>query len=86
LVPTRKQAQLTAINLFTFTAAEGQPNIFFCTEEEDIKPFLDLMMDKTMKVILSQGVVYIHVGLTPSNHPLVEQFFSSRAVQVAVVT
>lgn len=45
-VPTRKQARLTAIDLLTFTAAEGQPNRFFHAEEDDIKPFLDRMTDK----------------------------------------
>ncbi|KAJ9583779.1 hypothetical protein L9F63_021869 [Diploptera punctata] len=85
-VPTRKQARLTAIDLLTFTAAEGQPNRFFHAEEDDIKPFLDRMTDKTLKETLSQGVAYIHEGLTPSDHRLVEQLFDSGAVQVAVVT
>lgn len=85
-VPTRKQARLTAIDLLTFTAAEKQSNRFFHAEEEDIKPFLDRMTDKTLKETLSQGVAYIHEGLTPSDHRLVEQLFDSGAVQVAVVT
>ncbi|XP_046658562.1 putative U5 small nuclear ribonucleoprotein 200 kDa helicase [Homalodisca vitripennis] len=85
-VPTRKQARLTAIDLLTFTAAEGQPNRFFHAEEEDIKPFLDRMADKTLKETLSQGVAYIHEGLSKSDHRLVEQLFDSGAVQVAVVT
>ncbi|XP_054265192.1 U5 small nuclear ribonucleoprotein 200 kDa helicase isoform X1 [Macrosteles quadrilineatus] len=85
-VPTRKQARLTAIDLLTFTAAEGQPNRFFHAEEEDIKPFLDRMVDKTLKETLSQGVAYIHEGLSKSDHRLVEQLFDSGAVQVAVVT
>ncbi|XP_049856999.1 putative U5 small nuclear ribonucleoprotein 200 kDa helicase [Schistocerca gregaria] len=85
-VPTRKQARLTAIDLLTFTAAEGQPNRFFHAEEEDIKPFLDRMQDKTLRETLSQGVAYIHEGLTPGDHRLVEQLFDSGAIQVAVVT
>ncbi|XP_017773161.1 PREDICTED: putative U5 small nuclear ribonucleoprotein 200 kDa helicase [Nicrophorus vespilloides] len=85
-VPTRKQARLTAIDLLTYAAAENQPNRFFHAEEEDIKPFLDRMTDKTLKETLSQGVAYMHEGLTPSDHRLVEQLFDSGAVQVAVVT
>lgn len=85
-VPTRKQARLTAIDLLTFTAAESQPNRFFHAEEEDIKPFLDRMSDKTLKETLSQGVAYIHEGLSKSDHRLVEQLFDSGAIQVAVVT
>nr|CAH7746700.1 unnamed protein product [Callosobruchus chinensis] len=85
-VPTRKQARLTAIDLLTYAAAEGQPNKFFHAEEEDIKPFLDRMTDKTLKETLSQGVAYMHEGLSASDLRLVEQLFDSGAVQVAVVT
>ncbi|CAH1975270.1 unnamed protein product [Acanthoscelides obtectus] len=85
-VPTRKQARLTAIDLLTYAAAEGQPSKFFHAEEEDIKPFLDRMSDKTLKETLSQGVAYMHEGLSASDLRLVEQLFDSGAVQVAVVT
>ncbi|RZF42849.1 hypothetical protein LSTR_LSTR003673 [Laodelphax striatellus] len=85
-VPSRKQARLTAIDLLTYAAAEGQPSRFFHAEEDDIKPFLDRMTDKTLKETLSQGVTYIHEGLSASDHRLVEQLFDSGAVQVAVVT
>ena len=44
------------------------------------------MSDKTLKETLSQGVAYIHEGLTQSDHRLVEQLFDSGAVQIAVVT
>lgn len=85
-VTSRKLARLTAIDILTYCAAEQQPNRFFHAEEEDIKPFLDRMTDKTLKETLSQGVAYIHEGLTPSDHRLVEQLFDSGAVQIAVVT
>ncbi|CAD7082565.1 unnamed protein product [Hermetia illucens] len=85
-VSSRKQARLTAIDILTYCASELQPNRFFHAEEEDIKPFLDRMSDKTLKETLSQGVAYIHEGLTVSDHRLVEQLFDSGAVQIAVVT
>ncbi|XP_059610853.1 U5 small nuclear ribonucleoprotein 200 kDa helicase [Phlebotomus argentipes] len=85
-VSSRKQARLTSIDILTYCAAESQPNRFFHAEEEDIKPFLDRMSDKTLKETLSQGVAYIHEGLTQSDHRLVEQLFDSGAVQIAVVT
>ncbi|CAO1425873.1 unnamed protein product [Diamesa hyperborea] len=85
-VTSRKLARTTAIDILTYCAAEGQPSRFFHAEEDDIKPFLDRMIDKTLKETLSQGVAYIHEGLTQSDHRLVEQLFDSGAVQVAVVT
>nr|XP_033194376.1 putative U5 small nuclear ribonucleoprotein 200 kDa helicase [Bombus vancouverensis nearcticus] len=85
-VPTRRQARLTAIDLLTFTAAEGQPSRFFHAEEADIKPFLDRMTDKTLKETLSQGVAYLHEGLSADDRHLVEQLFDSGAIQIAVAT
>lgn len=85
-VSSRKQARLTAVDILTYCAAESQPNRFFHAEEEDIKPFLDRMTDKTLKETLSQGVAYVHEGLTSSDHKLVEQLFDSGAVQIACVT
>lgn len=85
-VPTRRQARSTAFDLLTFAAAEGQPSKFFHAEEADIKPFLDRMADKTLRETLSQGVSYLHEGLSNDDRHLVEQLFDSGAVQVAVVT
>lgn len=85
-VSSRKQARLTAIDILTYAAAEAQPNRFFHAEESDIEPFLEHMTDKTLKETLSQGVAYIHEGLTPSDHRIVEQLFQTGAIQVAVVT
>lgn len=84
-VSSRKQARLTAIDILTYCAAEAQPNRFFHAEDADIEPFLEHMTDKTLKETLSQGVAYIHEGLTPSDHRIVEQLFQTGAIQIAVV-
>ncbi|KMQ84918.1 putative u5 small nuclear ribonucleoprotein helicase, partial [Lasius niger] len=85
-VPTRRQARLTVMDLLTFTAAEGQPSRFFHAEEADIKPFLDRMVDKTLKENLSQGVAYLHEYLSANDRRLVERLFNSGAIQVTVAT
>ncbi|XP_031639377.1 putative U5 small nuclear ribonucleoprotein 200 kDa helicase, partial [Contarinia nasturtii] len=85
-VSSRKQARLTAIDILTYAAAEAQPNRFFHAEESDIQPFLENMTDKTLKETLSQGVAYIHEGLTTADHRVVEQLFQTGAIQIAVVT
>uniref|UniRef100_A0A1A9ZDE9 U5 small nuclear ribonucleoprotein 200 kDa helicase n=1 Tax=Glossina pallidipes TaxID=7398 RepID=A0A1A9ZDE9_GLOPL len=84
-VSSRKQARLTAIDILTYSASDLQPNRFFHAEKEDIKPFLDRMTDKTLKETLSQGVAYLHEGLTAADHRLVEHLFDTGAVQVVVV-
>lgn len=87
-VTSRKLSRLTAIDILTYCAAEGQASRFLHADEEDavFKQFLDNISDKTLKETLSQGVAYIHEGLTPSDRRIVEELFDSGAVQVAVVT
>lgn len=87
-VTSRKLARLTAIDILTYCAAEGQSSRFLHADEEDVvfKQFLDNITDKTLKETLSQGVAYIHEGLTPSDRRMVEELFDSGAVQVAVMT
>ncbi|XP_073981817.1 U5 small nuclear ribonucleoprotein l(3)72Ab [Rhodnius prolixus] len=85
-VPSRRQARLTAIDLLTYTSAEGYPSRFFHADTEDIVPFLDRMSDKALKETLPQGVAYMHEGLSTNDRRLVEQLFDSGAIQIAVVT
>ncbi|KAH3788153.1 U5 small nuclear ribonucleoprotein 200 kDa helicase-like [Dreissena polymorpha] len=91
-VPSRKQTRLTAIDILTFSAAEIQPETetprsrFLHVPEEDIAPFLDKISDKTLKETLSNGVAYLHEGLTDMERKVVEQLFATGAVQVLVAS
>ena len=84
-VPSRKQTRLTAIDLLTYAAADNQPDRFLHAEPDVIATFLDKISDKTLRETLSQGVAYMHEGLTPQDKRLVESLFDSGAVQVVVV-
>lgn len=85
-VPSRKQTRLTAIDILTYSASEGQASKFLHCTEDDLKPFLDKITDKTLKETLSNGVAYLHEGLSPADQRLVEQLFDSGAIQVVVVS
>nr|XP_022344638.1 U5 small nuclear ribonucleoprotein 200 kDa helicase-like [Crassostrea virginica] len=91
-VPSRKQTRLTAIDILTFSAAEIQVDTetprsrFLHVKEEDIQPFLDKISDKTLKETLSNGVGYLHEGLSDIERKAVENLFSSGAVQVLVAS
>ncbi|ELU09831.1 hypothetical protein CAPTEDRAFT_222545 [Capitella teleta] len=85
-VPSRKQTRLTAIDILTYSAADLQHNRFLHASEEDLQPYLEKITDKTLKETLSNGVAYLHEGLSDLEQKLVEQLFDTGAVQVVVVS
>ncbi|ESO95607.1 hypothetical protein LOTGIDRAFT_202330 [Lottia gigantea] len=92
-VPSRKQTRLTAIDILTFAAADMQPgpddkpqSTFLHVAESDLDPFLDKISDKTLKETLTNGVGYLHEGLSDREKKVVEQLFNTGAIQVVVVS
>lgn len=85
-VPSRKQAQLSAVDILTFCAADLQPNRFLHVTESDLTPFIEKISDKTLQETLKNGVAYLHEGLPESERRLVEQLFNSGAIQIAVAS
>ncbi|CAI8023511.1 U5 small nuclear ribonucleoprotein 200 kDa helicase [Geodia barretti] len=85
-VPSRKQTRFTAVDLLTFCAADLQPQRFLHCAEEDLKTHLKHIRDKTLVETLSNGVAYLHEGLSDIERKAVEQVYSSGAVQVIVVS
>ncbi|NXA56710.1 U520 helicase, partial [Nothocercus julius] len=85
-VPSRKQTRLTAINILTTCASDVQRQRFLHCAEKDLIPYLDKLNDNTLKETLVNGVGYLHEGLTAMERRVVEQLFSSGAVQVMVAS
>lgn len=59
---------------------------FLHAEPEDIAAFLGKIQDKTLRETLSQGVAYMHEGLSPGDKRLVESLFDSGAIQVYITS
>lgn len=85
-VPSRKQSKITALDLLSFCGAENQSQRFLHCTEEDLQPHLKRIQEKTLKETLAYGVGYLHEGLSDIEVKVVEQLFSSGAVQVMVVS
>uniref|UniRef100_A0A8C1M6N6 BRR2 homolog n=1 Tax=Cyprinus carpio TaxID=7962 RepID=A0A8C1M6N6_CYPCA len=75
-VPSRRQTRLTAIDILTFCAADVK----------DLAPFMENLSDVTLKETLSNGVGYLHEGLSPTERRIVEHLFTSGAIQVMVAS
>ena len=67
---------------FHFMNLPYHPNRFLHCTEEDLQPHLKRISEKTLKETLTYGVGYLHEGLTDMEIKVVEQLFSSGAVQV----
>lgn len=85
-VTSRKQAKLSAIDMLTFAAADGQAQKFLHCKEEDLEPYLEHVNDETLKETVVNGVAYIHDGTTARERRMVEQLFASGAVQILVAS
>uniref|UniRef100_A0A673G541 BRR2 homolog n=1 Tax=Sinocyclocheilus rhinocerous TaxID=307959 RepID=A0A673G541_9TELE len=85
-VPSRRQTRLTAIDILTFCAADVVPQR--CLEKIciDLAPFMEKLSDVTLKETLSNGVGYLHEGLSPTERRIVEHLFTSGAIQVMVAS
>uniref|UniRef100_A0A671PW09 Activating signal cointegrator 1 complex subunit 3 n=1 Tax=Sinocyclocheilus anshuiensis TaxID=1608454 RepID=A0A671PW09_9TELE len=85
-VPSRRQTRLTAIDILTFCAADVVPQR--CLEKIciDLAPFMENLSDVTLKETLSNGVGYLHEGLSPTERRIVEHLFTSGAIQVMVAS
>ncbi|KAL5573694.1 hypothetical protein UlMin_023291 [Ulmus minor] len=62
-VPTRTHVQLTALDLMTYSSADGgERPPFLLRPLDDIEPFVDRINDKMLKDTLRYGVGYLHEG------------------------
>eukprot|EP00887_Chlorella_sp_A99_P002917 scaffold6.g2917.t1 len=85
-VPTRKHARMTALDLLTHAAAEGQPFRFRQAEEADLAPYLERAQDPALRHSLGYGVAFLHETQSASEQELARLLFSSGACQVLVAT
>uniref|UniRef100_A0A8C1SEP9 U5 small nuclear ribonucleoprotein 200 kDa helicase n=1 Tax=Cyprinus carpio TaxID=7962 RepID=A0A8C1SEP9_CYPCA len=85
-VGLKRQTRLTAIDILTFCAADVVPQRFLHSTEKDLAPFMENLSDVTLKETLSNGVGYLHEGLSPTERRIVEHLFTSGAIQVMVAS
>ncbi|XP_065882563.1 U5 small nuclear ribonucleoprotein 200 kDa helicase-like [Dysidea avara] len=85
-VPSRKQTRLTAVDLLTFCAADLQPQQFLHCAEDDLANHVKYIKDKTLVEAISNGIAYLHEGLSDKERQIVEQLFMLGAIQVMVVS
>ncbi|XP_033632749.1 U5 small nuclear ribonucleoprotein 200 kDa helicase-like [Asterias rubens] len=84
-VPSRKQTKLTAIDLLTYASAEDtEDSRFLHVAKEDLAGHLSKVNDETLCEMLENGIAYLHEGLSDMEKKVVEQLYTSGAIQIVV--
>ncbi|XP_030527383.2 DExH-box ATP-dependent RNA helicase DExH12-like [Rhodamnia argentea] len=86
-VPTRKHVRLTAVDLMTYSSAEGGDNPpFLLCSFEDVETFIDSISEETLRTTLRHGVGYLHEGLSSLDQQVVTKLFEAGRLQVCVMS
>jgi len=83
-VPSRKQAQLSAIDFITFAAANGTPDRFLNVSADDLLPVLESIKDPSLSHTLAHGVAFYHTGLSKSDQKRVLSLYRDNVISVLV--
>jgi pre-mRNA-splicing helicase BRR2 len=86
-VPSRKQAQLTAIDIVTMVMASPQPNRFLLGSGENnskVQSVVAAVADSVLAQSLAAGVGYLHPGLPRKDREIVSQLYAEGHIGVLV--
>ena len=83
-VPSRKQAQLTSIDLIAYAAASGEPDRFLRIEPSKMGAVLETIKETTLAQTLAHGVGFLHDGLSKSDKSRVEALYRDGVIGVLV--
>ncbi|XP_076060028.1 U5 small nuclear ribonucleoprotein l(3)72Ab [Oratosquilla oratoria] len=85
-VPSRKQSMITASDMLTFAAADKDPQRFLRVDLNEIEEYVAQISDEMLRELVSQGVGYLHEGLSSRDKRVVETLFEAEAIQIVVVS
>lgn len=85
-VPSRRQCNLTALDILTYCTAAGIEDRFLNAEESVLRPHLDHVVDPGLLETLKHGVGYYHEAMDRQDRRIVERLFESRVIQVLIAS
>ena len=83
-VPSRKQSQLTAIDIMTYIAASGNPEMFLQISSEKMSNVLSTIKEPALVQTLSKGIAFLHSGLPKSDRERVLGLYRDNIVSILV--
>lgn len=85
-VPSRRQCRLSADDILTYCAADGDENRFLNIELSDLQPHLDRVSEPGLVETLKHGVGYYHEALNKQDKRIVERLFEAGAIQLLIAS
>lgn len=81
-VPSRKQSQLTAIDMVTYAAADGQPDRFLTISDAEMVPVVETIREPALQQTLGHGVGFLHQGMGEADRRRVEGLYKDGIIKV----
>ncbi|CEL57890.1 pre-mRNA-splicing helicase BRR2 [Rhizoctonia solani AG-1 IB] len=85
-VPSRRQCRLTADDILTYCAADGNEDRFLNIEMADLEPHLERVSEPGLVETLKHGVGYYHEALSKQDKRIVERLFEAGAIQLVIAS
>jgi pre-mRNA-splicing helicase BRR2 len=83
-VPSRRQAQLTAIDLMTYNESQGGEPFFDKDAKAQIDEFASRAKEPALQQVLGAGVGFVHGGMVPTDWENIVALFQSGMIKVLV--
>lgn len=83
-VSSRRQAQLTAIDMMTYNESRGGTPFFDAASSAELKETASRMREPTLQQVLEAGVGFVHGGMAPSDWHSVVRLYNEGKIKVLV--
>ena len=84
-VPSRRQAQLTAIDLMTYHATRGGDPWVESSSTQDVLDVVASIREPALKQVLEAGIGFLHAGMVQSDWQTVVGLFDAGKIKILVV-
>lgn len=85
-VASRRQTRLTAHDLISYAAAEGDPKKFLGCSEAKVEAVAEAIHDEALRFTITFGIGLHHAGLSTHDRDIVETMYLNGELQVLVAT
>ena len=83
-VPSRRQAQLTAIDIMTYSANQGTGGFQGASTGVDIASVASSLREPALQQVLAQGIGFVHSGMVDSDWNKIMDLFAKGALRILV--